>query len=348
MPKINIATVIQQAAAKLDARDANAAEKLYRKALSLQPGNAAALLGLAIALNQMARYQESLPLLQKLVFAVEAGKLPLTGGTEATLYAQTGLAMQHTEGIAPALAWFRLAYNRVPSEELAAAIRHLEQAMIPRSPLEQLAHAARTAHRQGDFNAAVEAWRKVLQANPDHAGALFGLGMVLRDTGQSEQALPLVQQAIILQPDSAEYYNGLGMLFQDREDFQKAITFHQRALKLKPDFAGANCNIGVAYKRLGRNEDAIAAYRAALAIDPNMPEVYNNLGNLLRLTGDIAAARECLQKALALRPNYLDAQTNLDALGAASPTQAPPNATELASTPGKTASKPARAKLKKS
>ena len=135
--------------------------------------------------------------------------------------------------------------------------------------------------------------------------------MVLRDLKAADEALPLLQRAVMLVPDRPDFFNDLVLLFQDRADFAKAVSFHKRAVKVDPGFVFAYINLGVAHKRLGQLDEGVAAYRQALKINPRSPEAHNNLGNLLRTSGDLKQAKTHLETALALRPGYTDAQANL-------------------------------------
>ena len=136
----------------------------------------------------------------------------------------------------------------------------------------QMIYQAQQHHANKQTDEAMLAYKAALQINPDSDRAQHGLGNILREQGDIQNALFYIQQAIIMQPEIAEYHNTLGMLFQQKGEFEKAVTFHRRAINLDPQYAAAFCNLGVAFKNLKRAEEAITAYRQALQINPNMPE----------------------------------------------------------------------------
>ncbi|MDD2761196.1 MAG: tetratricopeptide repeat protein [Methylomonas sp.] len=311
-------TLLKQAGAKLQAQDFGNATKLYNQALSKHPDNAAAQMGLAMVLNRTGESAKALPILQKIWNVAQANKAKIDKATQAEILFQLAVALQQQGQIGEALARYKDAYELWPNDQLKGLISSLSDSQAGMTPFEQLLQHARQYQASGQIDEAIKAYKAALQFNPDNDRALHGLGNALREQGDLQGALPLIQQAIIMQPEVAEYHNTLGMLFQQKGEFEKAVTFHQRAININPQNPPALCNLGVAFKRLNRFEEAVAAFRQVLQINPNMPEAYNNLGNLLWMIGDLAEAKTNFEQALKLRPNYPDAQRNLDELMASS------------------------------
>ena len=306
-----IAATLKEASQRLERHDFGSAVQLYRQALAAQPSNAAAAMGMAMALNRTGQPADALALLQKVWKAVSTAK-PKTGPEhQAAVLAQMGLAQQQLGKLDEALGSYKQASRLVASDDLGRRIKQLEPLVSSPLPVQQLILQARQLQGQRQLQEAAKTFRAALQLQQDSAEALHGLAMVLRDLKVPEEALPLLQKAVMLAPDRPEFFNDLGLLFQDRADFAKAVSFHKRAVKVDPAFVFAYINLGVAHKRLGQMDDAVAAYRKALEINPRSPEAHNNLGNLLRTMGQLADAKTHLEKALALRPGYADAKANL-------------------------------------
>lgn len=320
------AALLKDASAKLDAFDFGAAIKLYRQILTREPDNAAAAMGLAMALNRTDKPAEALPLLQKVWKALAAAGSKSSPQLQAAALAQIGLAQQQLGRLADALNTYRHAHRLTPSAELEARIAKLQEAVESPDPTRQLITQGRQKLAVGDIIQAIKLYQAALQLNADDPDALHGLANALRAKKDFDAALPVLQQAIILAPDRSDYYNDLGILFQERGELDKAVSFHKRCLKLTPDFVPAHINLGVAYKRLGRIDEAIAVYREAIALKPDAAAAHNNLGNLLRLQGDLAGARAELEEALRLRPDYADAKANLAALAQEEARQPAPKA----------------------
>jgi len=58
-------------------------------------------------------------------------------------------------------------------------------------------------HRQGELAQAVQLYRKILDEFPDTAPALTNLGSILRQAGQLDEAIALLQRAVAL-PEANE------------------------------------------------------------------------------------------------------------------------------------------------
>ena len=335
------------AAARMEALDFGSAIEAYRRVLQQAPDQAPALMGLSIAYNRVGRSADALPLLDRL-WAM-ARKLDSARGNvfKAAVLAQIGYARQQLGQFERAHEAFDSACQLTPSDELKARLAALDPHLHHQDPLGQLLQHARKLEASSQFAEALKAYRAAAQLRPDEVSVLQGTAWLLRRLGHVDDALPLLQKALVLAPHRPELHNDLGVLFQDRGDFAKAITFHKRALKFDPAFTPALINIGVAHKRLGRIEQAIEAYRSAIDLDANLPEAHNNLGNLYRLRGRHAEAFEHIQRALQLRPDYGDAQANWDALRQEAPHLFTPAATAPLPSPAAAGADPVASAVRK-
>jgi len=128
---------------------------------------------------------------------------------------------------------------------------------------------AARALRAGRLDEAREGFQAVLRADPDLAGAHANLGIVERQAGHADKAVPELERAAKLSPRNSAYLNELG----------------------------------IACRQAGRFEDARKAYEAAIAADPAFLRAYLNLGILLDLyLQDSARALELYERYLALAP----------------------------------------------
>ena len=307
-------SLLATAAARMEVLDFGSAIEGYRRILQQAPSQAPALMGLSIAYNRVGRSADALPLLGRLWTV--ASKRNSTQGKlfQAAVLAQIGYAQQQLGQFKLAHEAFDSACQLTPSDELKARLAALDPHVNNQDPLQQLLQHARRLETSSQPEEALKAYRAAAQLRPNDVSVLQGTAWLLRRLGHIDDALPLLQKALVLEPDRPELHNDMGVLFQDRDDFPKAITFHKRALKLNPRFTPALINMGVAQKRLGRIQEAIEACQAALDIDMNLSEAHNNLGNLYRIQGRHAEAFRHLQRALQLRPDYPDALANWDEL----------------------------------
>ncbi|OJT15839.1 hypothetical protein TRAPUB_3437 [Trametes pubescens] len=116
----------------------------------------------------------------------------------------------------------------------------------------------------------------VLSRIPD--GRTDADGQVLDGTG-----LARIYYTAGLQMDSKHPHllTNLGSLLKDQGQTEQAIKLYMKALEQKPDFDIALANLGNAIKDVGRPWDAITYYRRAARVDPTLPEAVCGLVNSL-------------------------------------------------------------------
>ncbi len=197
---------------------------------------------------------------------------------------------------------------------------------------------------QGRFREAEEIYWRILQTDPNHAGALHLLGVVRHLQGDHEAAIKLIGRAIELNPVNAVYRNNYGLPLHSLDRFAEALDSFRRALEINPRYAQAMANLGMAQQSLGEHEAAMASFREALNLEPYHGDAliklaklleklgrheeaielyedgighapclhfYVNLGALLIATDRAAAAIAPLQTAMTLAPGCVPAHVNL-------------------------------------
>ncbi|MCA3105680.1 MAG: tetratricopeptide repeat protein [Rhodocyclaceae bacterium] len=203
-----------------------------------------------------------------------------------------------------------------------------------------LAEAA-LLHDSGQFDAARRAYRSILDAQPDSARVLYLLGLLEKASGDREQSMSCLQQAIAADPMQADVWMAIGDLHAETgadalatEAFERCVArargsalgwfklgfaqqklerhadaekAYRRAVKLQPVFPEAWCNLGNELGALMRKDDAIAALRRAVAQRPAFPEAWRNLGVILEAVGRRAEALDCFERACEQRPDDADA-----------------------------------------
>ena len=153
-----------------------------------------------------------------------------------------------------------------------------------------------------------EIYSRILEAAPDHAGALHFSGVLAHQQASSDEAVALIRRSLELEPDQADWYSNLGIVLQDRLELDEAIVAFEHAIALDPDHANAHSNLGVVLRARGKVVEAEAAYRAAVRIDPGHADAYNNLGVLLHGQKRQREAALCFSKVITLRPKHPEAR----------------------------------------
>ena len=66
-------------------------------------------------------------------------------------------------------------------------------------------------HNAGRLEAAMDIYKRIQQAVPDHPVVLHFMGVVSHQMGDGEAAIDLIRQALSLAPDYVEAHNNLGL-----------------------------------------------------------------------------------------------------------------------------------------
>jgi tetratricopeptide (TPR) repeat protein len=154
-------------------------------------------------------------------------------------------------------------------------------------------------------------YTKTLAKNPGCWMAHYNLGIVLRDHGDTDQAITHYRQAIALRPSYVEAHYNLGRLLAEKGEINDAIDHYEAALAINPTDAESHNNLGATLFQVGRVDDAIAHYQKALAIRPDYADASCNLADALISKGDVDSAIAHYVTCVAAVPNHADAQYNL-------------------------------------
>ncbi|HTW94073.1 MAG TPA: tetratricopeptide repeat protein [Tepidisphaeraceae bacterium] len=163
----------------------------------------------------------------------------------------------------------------------------------------------------GDFAGAEAAVRSALRFQPSFPEALNNLGNILNKLGRLEEAVAAYRGALALRPDYPTVLSNLGSTLADRQQFDDAITACRRAVDLQPNSPGAWRTLGSALRRGKRLGEALAALMHSLKLDPSVAATYNNLGSVYFDQANLDAAIESFRRAAALNPSDPIALRNL-------------------------------------
>jgi protein O-mannosyl-transferase len=142
----------------------------------------------------------------------------------------------------------------------------------------------------------VTMYRAILDKNPQCWVACDNLGEKLLDSGQTQEAIILLNQALRIKPDFDDAHRNLGNALVKMRQLPEAIDHFKQAIRFGSDKAQAYNDYGSALVKAGRPQQAIEQYNKALRIEPNYINVYHNLALLyagMRQSDDaISAARK--------------------------------------------------------
>ncbi len=147
-----------------------------------------------------------------------------------------------------------------------------------------------TLHRENRIAEAAQCYERATDIRPNFPQAQNNLGVILIDGGQSAEAIPHLETAILaytqnprLAAELAEAESNLGRALQQTSRDREATGHFARALSLGLDRPELRNNYAVALIRCGRPDDAEREFRAALQRYPNDQTARENLTQLEKL-----------------------------------------------------------------
>jgi tetratricopeptide (TPR) repeat protein len=143
---------------------------------------------------------------------------------------------------------------------------------------------ARGLQFDGRLDEAAHHYREALRIRAD-ARASNNLGNVLQDQRQFEAAMDAYRRAIELDPEMAEANNNLASLLQRDGSFEEALGYYRRASQIAPDSVEVSYNLALLLERLGRLDEAAAHYRRCLELAPQSQPARNGLERTLEARG---------------------------------------------------------------
>ena len=195
----------------------------------------------------------------------------------------------------------------------------------------------------------LDAARKLVAAFPESDDAVYLLGLVHNEQGNSAAATQQWQRSLEMDASRADANDSLGYAFLLRDEYDQAERYFRQALALDPTLATANFRLantlvhqgklleavailekasslsaeghrllGEAYQQLKQFPKAEAGYRAAIAANPQFEQAYYGLSKVLAQLGDDEKSREAWAKFSALKEENdrqaRDMRANYDSL----------------------------------
>jgi len=157
---------------------------------------------------------------------------------------------------------------------------------------------AHDLHRAGRLDAAADAYRAVLEAEPEHPAACLGLALIEMDRGRAEQATDLLERAARREPEAADIIFHLARARAGLGDRERARRGYLEAAALARSDLPLTLLICRMLVREGMAQEALACLRDA----PATVEVLDVVGEAQLALADYPAAAAALARAAELAP----------------------------------------------
>jgi protein O-GlcNAc transferase len=296
------------------------ARRLYLQVLADAPANTVAGFRLGLLELQDGRLDEALVLVRSAIAAApnEARYYSGLGEVLAAMRRWDEAAAAYREVLArePGSAdnWFLLGGVLQNQQDYRQAIQAYQAAVRIQPAADAFCNLGNCQKLTGNFSAAESAYRKAMELQPNHAGAMSNLATVFDARGDGTQAVELLRAALMLEPANATFAVNLGAVLCRLRRFSEAEPVLRLALVNEPRNAKVAYNLGNALHGLGKLPEAVEQYRKAIELRPDSAKAMNNLGTVYKELGDFKAAAKAYDSAIRLRPDSIPAINNAGAL----------------------------------
>jgi predicted O-linked N-acetylglucosamine transferase (SPINDLY family)/predicted TPR repeat methyltransferase len=265
--------------ASLRAGDASGASAAYRQVIELAPADALGHAGLGAALLIAGDYAGAVPVLRR---SLEIDPQ----GFDAA--ANLGEALRNLSDLDGA----SRAFERSLASKPDTAEAHLGLGRV------RIAQG-RAAEARASLLAAAERKRQ-------DGAALATIARLLDESGAREEAMSLVQGALLEQPACADLHDASGDLLARKARWSEAADGYERAIAFDPARPETLLQLGGAFESMGRIRDALDRVERSLMLRPQHAEAYAVLASCAIRACDWELAADSVTRLRTL-PNGIEA-----------------------------------------
>ena len=157
-------------------------------------------------------------------------------------------------------------------------------------------------HKAGNLDRAEVAYRQVLERDAHDVNALRLLGTVLNAKGRTDEALPLLQQAVEAEPERYANHNNLAVALMAVGRLDEAADHCHQAIAIDASCPDAHKNLAAIFSQQKRLDQAAACFETLVRLDPTNPRPHASLAFLLDQLGRKEEALSHLERVLELDP----------------------------------------------
>ena len=261
-----------------------AAEQLFERALTEQPGFARAQAGLCE--TQVERY------------AFEKDPAYVAAAEDACANAEA--LDSDAQEVHMAIGRLRLATGHAAESE--SSYRHAIL-LVPQSA-DALIGLAQSLVAGGKAAEAESSFQRAIEAQSRYPTAHVAFGNFLFSEGRYSDAIPAYERAIVLAPDNPNALSNLGFAYLFIGNFEKAADAFTRSLALEPRRASYS-GTAIVHYYLGRYREAAEMFRKAIEFSPADHRLWGNLADALLFDSRIDEATQTYRRALELADGEL-------------------------------------------
>ncbi len=143
---------------------------------------------------------------------------------------------------------------------------------------------------------------RMTEEAPGYAAGHFNLAFEHRRRGETEAAMAAYRRVIELDSTAGLAWSNLGAMLQGAGRLAEAARMYEVTVRLLPDYALARNNLGIVLYQLGDADGAVRELERAVALNPRDAGAAYNLARVLQRTGRPGAALAYARRAAELEP----------------------------------------------
>lgn len=173
------------------------------------------------------------------------------------------------------------------------------------------------ARNANDATSAKEPEANVTMADPAAASAQENLdrGRALLNSGNVNDAIAMLSNAVSRNPNLAEAYNLLGVAYEAKGMRDRAFESLQKAVRRDQDNAEYLNNLGYLYFKNGDYDKAAKYLKRAVKFAPQVQRYWNNLGLTQAQRANFDEAYECFARAVGEFEGHMNVANRSQAMG---------------------------------
>ena len=169
-----------------------------------------------------------------------------------------------------------------------------------------LGNYANLLQLQGRVDKAEQYYLRAIDIEPNDADFLGNYGSLLQGLGKVDKAEQYYCQAIEIEPNNAGCLGNYAYLLQVQDRVEKAEQYYRRAIEADPNHNNNLGNYATFLRAQGRVDKAEKYYRRAIEIEPDNADFLDNYANLLQEQGRVDKAEQYYLRAIEIEPDNAD------------------------------------------
>jgi tetratricopeptide (TPR) repeat protein len=204
----------------------------------------------------------------------------------------------------------------MPGKVLLDAFEDSLGARVNKTVLATLGRARGGGAAPAGAGAADEETLKKLEAlgyiTPENPDAFNNLGQRYQEQGEYEKAIEQFKKALDINPNFPSALNNIGVCYGRVKRYDLAEASFQKALSLKKNDVYAMNNLAILFLETGKLEEAARYGEMAVETEPNYANGHLTLGSVYATAGNLERAEREFVKTLELDPASRSAKSNLE------------------------------------